>query len=254
MKRLKQIGILYIFLFLLALATCSAAMQTGGALTVEGIKAPYLKAGQGSVQLPFHVYNSTGHTMSAPAVNCTAEIYNSTGQLVVKNVATMSGQFYTTTLNGNITNNPGVYSYTLSCAGGTLAGFASDSIKVSTANTTPNDYLVLMLSILGVVAVILVVGFKMDATHAPIKLFLIWLSFGLTALVATFGQLYCLAIDAPSSIYGLMNTAMIISILLTTVMSAYFMIYFLSAMLKFMQKTAQDRKWWNKKDGEDKDR
>jgi uncharacterized BrkB/YihY/UPF0761 family membrane protein len=96
----------------------------------------------------------------------------------------------------------------------------------------------------------LTIGFKLDATHAPIKLFLIWLSFGFTVLLTTFGQLFTLAIDAPTPILGLMDTLMWLSVLLVTIMSFYFMIYFFSAILKFLQSAAQTRKWWNKKDGE----
>ena len=249
-----------IFLFLLVVSLVSAAQvpvaQTAGSLQIEYPKSPYLEAGMGNIDLYFHVFNSSGYVVTAPNTNCTVHIYNSTDHHIMQELAVMDGNGldYEIEMGSNITNNPGTYAYIIQCSNPTEAGFVSDTFVISMGDIEPNNYLVLMLSIAIVIGVLLTIGFKLDADHSPIKLFLIWLSIGLLTLLTTFAQLYALAINAPDSIYGLVNTMMIVSIVLTTIMSFYFMIYFLTMMFNFISKVAQEKKWWNKKDGEQTNR
>ena len=256
MKQAKRFGFIFGILFLLVAALAFAippsTPQSGGLISIEGPKLSYYNAGLDTMDAYSHVFNSTGHTVRAPQVNCTAHIYNHSDQHVLQQLATMEGDDYEWVLGPNITKNPGEYSYVIYCQDGNQAGFVSGTFVMGYTDTDPLFYLGEVLGVIALIAIVLTVGFKLDATHAPIKMFLIWLSFGLVVILTNLLQQISILTIMPALVIEIFTNLFIISVILATVVSFYFMLYFMQMLLKFLQGTAAGKKWWSRKD--DKDR
>lgn len=110
---------------------------SSGGIYIENPKPLFWAGGKGNIDMYFHVFNSTGHALSAPETNCTIHIYNSTDAHVMATLAVMSGIDYRVVLGDNITTIPGTYPYIIQCSNIYEAGFISDSFEIGL--TSPQD-------------------------------------------------------------------------------------------------------------------
>lgn len=229
--------------------------QTSGTLTIEAPKLPSYMLNPSGFDAYWHVFNNTGYAVTAPAVNCTIHVYNKSAIHVAELKATMENTDYEVPLGPNITNIAGEYGFIIWCEGEKEAGAISSTFTISSSQVDPSFYPTLIYGLISMIAFILWVGFKLDERHAPIKLFLVWLSFGLFVLLVSFMQIYAKASFMGPNITSSIDTLYYVSIILVTVVSAYFMIFYLSTLLEYINKVATDKRWWGKnKDAKDKSR
>ena len=255
MKQAKRFGFIFGILFLLVAALAFAAspfiVQSGGQLTIEAPKLPYYQTGDYDFYAYTHVFNSSGASMTNATTNCTLHIYNrSAAQIFDGNSKYIADDFYWI-LPRNITNVPDTYAFIVYCEN-SEEGFTSGTFTMGYTDTDPLFYLGGMAGVIALIFIILNVGFKLDATHAPIKMFLIWLSFGLVVILCNLLQQVAIVTLMPGLMISIFTNLFIISVILATIVSFYFMLYFMQMLLKFLQGTAAGKKWWSRKD--DKDR
>ena len=256
MKKTAIFGISIIF-FILAAAMAMAVppfiqAESAGSIGIAYPQTPYLLANNGEVTFHFHVFNSTGYPLTAPTTNCTVHVYNSTHAHVLEVVPVpmdSNGLDYRIVLGTNITHVPQTYSYIIQCTNTKEAGWIESVFTISTEQSDIS-YLPVIYGLLALLTVCVVVGLVLDSVHAPFKMFLIWLSFGILALIINFVQQYAITSGAGTVIMSVITTTLYVTILLVTIASVYFMIYFLTTMMKLIQTAALSKKWWNKKDGE----
>ena len=245
---------MFILLVASALAVSPFTPQYAGTLTIENPKLPYYYQDADGFDAYWHVFNSTGHALSAPTYNCTIHVYNKSAIHVFEAQAVMEGSDYEVEFGPNITNNPQEYGFIIWCANGPgkEAGAISGTFTISNSNNDVTSYYSIFAVIIAIIVFLLWIGFKLDESHAPIKLFLVWLTFGLFVLLVSFLQQYAVYTFMGESIVNSINTLYYVVIILLWVVFAYFIFYYLATLLKYINDQATDKRWWGKRDAKDK--
>jgi len=254
MNRDSRFGLIFATIFLLVASLCLAVSpfvpQTGGLLTIETPKLGFYQTGDYDFDINIHVFNSTGSAVTNTSTNCTIHIYNRTGHEVYDKDAKYLNEDFYWTLDRNITNKADEYAYIVYCKN-KEDGFASGTFVMGYEDTEPIFYLGIVLGLVALIAIVLSIAFKLDSTHAPIIMFLIWLSFGLVVLLASYLHQLTIITLMPITIISLLETLYTVSVILLIVISVYFMIYYLTTVLEYLKGQAANKKWWTKKDAKD---
>ena len=95
-----------------------------------------------TISFHFHVFNSTGHIVTAPVTSCSLHIYNNTGSHIVENESLnmdSNGIDYSIKLGKDKLVNIGICPYIIACNNSFEGGFISSEIILSTTGEIYKD-------------------------------------------------------------------------------------------------------------------
>lgn len=135
---MRKIAILMVVLLLLipivlAVKPVVTYPQSEGALDIIYPKNEFFYFNT-TISLHFHVYNLTGHLLTAPTTTCSLHVYNNTGSHIVENESLnmdSNGVDYSIKLGKDIINKVGVYPYLIACNNTKYGGGVSTQFIVS---------------------------------------------------------------------------------------------------------------------------
>ena len=248
--RLKQT----VWIFILLVLTFSAVAappfltesQTSGesGLIIKYPQQPFYLTGS-SMDMHFHVFNSTGHPIDDSITSCFIHVYNSTENHLLKKAATYDNYDFEVELGSNITSVVGYYSYIFQCVNDDVGGFVGEAFEITDTQNKEQQIsgsvlavLILSPMIFGIFLLIAALALNPEE-HPALRIFMILLSFMTYIISAWFGVISIIRFyNFPEMQAGLASSIWIIGIMISVII-IYFLIY---AFYKATHAAAQRKK------------
>lgn len=200
-------------------------------IQIQRPQNPFIWAGEESVDVYFHVFNSTNGELSAPTTNCTIDVYNNSDIHMLYNVkAVMEGHDYEVELGSNITLHPGRYPYIIHCYNIKEEGFLSDYLEVEygamredAIGGFPLAAIILLPILFGL---LLIFGsFNLDDDHKTLKIIMFLFAYIMVFVSFWFGMQTVVRYYYFAALQESMTTVIwIVGVSLFVILS-YFLIY-----------------------------
>lgn len=210
--------------------------QQAGTLTVEYLEVDFFLWNVSGSKINIHAFNSTGYVLTNATTTCIIHIYNSTGRHQVEDNMGMDSNLldFQYALPAIVYNDEGTHAYIIQCQNSKEAGYVAGQFDVLRGRTAidPTAYIPILIGLGVLLFEMFYLGLTLKDDHYPLKLFLLWLGsmllVPLTQMINTIAQAQFVAV----SVITLTQLFNYVSIFISIVVSAYFMIYVLMRVLK----------------------